>query len=367
VRADPAAAGGARIWNPNAGLAKVVAPAANPADYFELTFDAEAGRPYHLWIRGFAENDYYGNDSVHVQFSGSTDASGAAVFRIGTASATTVCVEAGNGAGLSGWGWEDNGWDSLGTDIYFASSGLQTLRVQRREDGISIDQIVLSPSTFLTTSPGAAKNDWTILPESGGTGEPPPPGDTGEQVIHASRAAIVGDAWTVVSDPGAAGGAALASLDRAVPKIATALAAPASYAELSFDAAAGKPYRIWIRGRADRNYWGNDSVHLQFSGSVTAGGEPVYRIGTTDSTVVNLEDCSGCGLRGWGWQDNGWGTGVLGPEIYFSTTGLQTVRVQVREDGYVIDQLVVSPAAYLDRPPGSLKDDTTILPETPAD
>ena len=28
---------------------------------------------------------------------------------------------------------------------------------------------------------------------------------------------------------------------------------------------------------------------------------------------MNLEDCSGCGLDGWQWQDNGWGSGVLGP------------------------------------------------------
>ncbi|HEX8184541.1 MAG TPA: hypothetical protein VF747_07310, partial [Blastocatellia bacterium] len=74
------------------------------------------------------------------------------------------------------------------------------------------------------------------------------------------------------------------------------------------------------------------------------------------------EDCSGCGLRGWGWQDNGWGVGVMGPLIYFQTTGAQTIRVQVREDGLSIDQIVLSPATYLNASPGALKNDIVILP-----
>lgn len=53
----------------------------------------------------------------------------------------------------------------LGPPIYFASSGPQRLRVQVREDGLGIDQIVLSSGTYLTNPPGAAKNDTTILPE----------------------------------------------------------------------------------------------------------------------------------------------------------------------------------------------------------
>ena len=81
------------------------------------------------------------------------------------------------------------------------------------------------------------------------------------------------------------------------------------------------------------------------------------------SAVLNLEDCSG-GIRGWGWQDNGWGVGVLGPEIYFAATGPKTLRIQNREDGLAVDQLILSPATYLDRPPGALKDDATILAES---
>jgi acid phosphatase len=79
---------------------------------------------------------------------------------------------------------------------------------------------------------------------------------------------------------------------------------------------------------------------------------------------MNLEECSGCGIQGWGWQDNGWGVGVLGPQIFFQTTGQQTLRVQVREDGLSIDQIVLSPTTYLNSSPGASKNDTTILPKS---
>jgi hypothetical protein len=40
--------------------------------------------------------------------------------------------------------------------------------VQLREDGLAIDQIVLSPQTYLNNAPGATKNDTTILAKSNG-------------------------------------------------------------------------------------------------------------------------------------------------------------------------------------------------------
>jgi hypothetical protein len=70
---------------------------------------------------------------------------------------------------LSGWGWQDNGWGVgvLGPLIYFANNGTHTLRIQVREDGLSIDQVVLSSQTYLNTAPGAVVNDNTILAKSG--------------------------------------------------------------------------------------------------------------------------------------------------------------------------------------------------------
>ncbi len=187
-----------------------------------------------------------------------------------------------------------------------------------------------------------------------------PPPAAGEIVLYASEAAAVGG-WLVDTDSTAAGGARIRHPDSGAAKLTTALMQPANYFELTFNATAGVPYRLWIRGKADRNYWGNDSVFAQFDNSVTAGGAAQFRIGTTGAAEVNIEDCSGCGLAGWGWQDNGWGVGVMGPLIRFSQGGTQRIRVQTREDGLAIDQIVLSPSRYLNASPGALKNDNTIL------
>ena len=739
--ADATAAGGSAVWYPNAGAAKVTTAVAAPSSYFEISFDAEAGIPYRLWIRLRAQNNDPLNDSVFVQFSGSVDDTSAPIYRIGTTSAAEVNLEECKGCGISGWGWQDNGWGVgvLGPTISFATAGTQKLRVQSREDGAIIDQILLSPAKYISSSPGALKNDTTILPATGGSGSPftmvrgpyvqqvgataatvvwatresgtgvvtvtgatggsgsftaasrrvtaatsglsydyyqhearltglapatvqtydlsmsgvdvlpgtvafrtaPSKGtgsvtfvafgDSGvgstaqrslsdligadrfdialhlgdiaygntsgtgdasyttyqqwffdiykswlgghgffpvegnhdsrptnndgaayldlfslprngatasypdhaerfysydygpvhfvaldtefafqdvtrraeqvawldadlaataqpwkivyfhrspysaggehgsdtevraafgplferygvqlvlsahehdyertkpwregttgspvtyivsgggggplyasgtgawtaysasryhymrvtadtcsldveavglsgtvfdstslsrctttapDVVLYASQASTVAGAWRVEADTTAAGGQRIRHPNAGAAKITTASAAPANYFEQTFNAEAGVPYRLWIRGKADQNYWGNDSVFVQFSGSVTASGSATTRIGTTSANEVNIEDCSGCGLSGWGWQDNGYGSGVLGPVIYFATSGPQTIRIQTREDGLAIDQVVLSPGRFLSKSPGALKNDTTII------
>ena len=737
VIADPTAADGSAVRHPNANGAKLTQALAQPLNYFEQSFTAAANVPYRLWIRGKAQSDYWGNDSVFVQFSNSIDGSGGARYRIGTTSAFDVNLEDCSGCGLSGWGWQDNGWGVgvLGPEVVFATSGIQRIRVQTREDGLSIDQIILSPQRYLTAAPGSLKNDTTIVPSgpgvtlvrppylqqmsaarvivawatrengvpsmqvsagstsrtvtgvsrlvpasrsglgfdyyhhevvvaglsaattytydaavgsaavmsagfrtapatgtgdttfiafgdsgtgstqqrqlatlmsndtfdvalhagdiaysfsngtgnasyktyndwffdiyaswlpfrafypaegnhdsvaangngvayldaftlpangaspsypdhaeryysfdygrvhfvvldtefafqdtprraeqlswlesdlaattqpwkvalfhrspysaggehgsdltvraafspvferhgvqlvlsahehtyertrplresaagtavtyivAGGGGAPlypagtaewtafsarlhhyvkgvatectitlsaigldgrafdgttidrcsqPPPPAAAEVVLYASDVVPAGG-WRLEADGTAAGGQRVRHPDAGAAKITTAAAQPANYFDVTFDAVAGVPYRLWVRGKADNNRWANDSVFAQFDKSVNASGAAQFRIGTTGATDVNLEDCSGCGLSGWGWQDNGWGVGVRGPLIYFATSGVQRLRIQTREDGLSIDQIVLSPSRYLTASPGALKNDTTIL------
>jgi len=464
VESDGTAAGGVRLRNPDLGASKITTAAASPANYFELTFTAEAGRPYRLWIRGRADNNHWTNDSTFAQFSGSVDAGGTPIWRMGTTSATDVSLEECSGCGVSNWGWQDNGWGPgvLGPPVYFAATGTQRIRIQTREDGMAIDQIVLSPSTYLNASPGANQNDSTILAEQGGSTSPPPPppsdtqpptatitspaagatvsgtisiaanasdnvavsrvemlldgslvatdtsapytfswdtrtvpngahtlqaravdssGNAGlspsvtvavnntsgttEIVLWTADVQTAAGGWRLVQDTTAAGGIAIHHPDAGAAKLTTALAAPMNYFEVTFTAQAGRAYRLWIRGKADNNYWPNDSVFVQFDRSVTSSGAAQWRIGTTSATEYNLEECSGCGVSNWGWQDNGWGgPGVLGPLVYFSTSGTQRMRIQTREDGLRIDQIVLSPTTYLSTAPGPAKNATNILGKT---
>ena len=539
---NSSAAGGFAMRHPDAGAAKRSAALASPVDYFDLTFEANANVPYHLWVRSKADSDAFSNDSVFIQFSGATN------YAIDTTSAAEMVLEDCNGCGVSGWGWQDNGWGVgvFGPNIVFTTSGTHTIRVQTREDGLSIDQIILSPSQFLTQSPGALKNDTNIYPESGDTTEdtqPPttsitspssgatvngttsvsatatdnvgvtkvelwvdgalaltrtaapytfswdttgvpngshslqskaydaaglagssapvavtvnngPAADTQppttaitapasgatvsgttsvtasasdnvgvtrvelwvdgalaltrtttpytfswdtttvangshtlqsraydaannagqsatisvtvnntvsgplEIVLYASTATVIQGAWRREPDSSAAGGFVMHHPDAGAPKRSTPLAAPADYFELTFTAEANVPYHLWARIRAEADYWANESVFIQFS-----SGTP-YSIGTTSGADLNLENCSGCGVSGWGWQDNGWGAQLDGPNITFSTGGVKTLRVQTREDGTYIDQIILSPSQFLTQAPGALKNDTNIYPES---
>ena len=173
--------------------------------------------------------------------------------------------------------------------------------------------------------------------------------------------AIRGSEWVRSAASDAAGGAMLLNPDRGSAKRAAALAAPASYVELTVDVAAGVPYRLWLRSRATNNSYANDSIYLQFSGAVDVAGTPLARIGTTSALSLILEDRRDAGVAGWGWSDAGYEEAA--PLIYFSQAGPQTIRIQQREDGVGWDQLILSTATFTSMP-GTLKNDVTIVDET---
>jgi hypothetical protein len=164
------AAGGVALHNADKGSAKIGSAAAAPSSYVDVTFYAAAGVPYHLWFRMQAQGNDYTNDSMFVQFSGAVTAQGTAVNRIGTSAAAVVILEEGNGGGLTNWGWNDNDYGGLGAPVYFATSGLQTVRVQQREDGLMWDQMILSAGTYLSKRPGLTRSDSTVVPAGGGSG-----------------------------------------------------------------------------------------------------------------------------------------------------------------------------------------------------
>ena len=142
------------------------APLATPSQYFDVTFSAPAGTPYTIWLRLQAQNNNKFNDSVWAQFSDAR-VNGNAVYPINSTSGLLVNLATTSTAtSLSGWGWQNTAyWLSQPVTVTFASSGTHTLRIQIREDGVQLDQIVLSPSTYLSSSPGSLTNDSTIVPK----------------------------------------------------------------------------------------------------------------------------------------------------------------------------------------------------------
>jgi hypothetical protein len=426
------AADGVALHNPNANAAKLASALAAPASYVDVKFYAAAGVPYHLWFRMRAEGDSYSNDSMFVQFSGAVDGQGAAINRIGTTAAGIVILEDGRDLGVSGWGWNDEAYGALADPVYFATTGVQTIRVQQREDGIMWDQMVLSAAKYLKASPGLPRVDTTIVtepdastmvashaygvagtypvvltvtdtagasasamttaaigggstglvaraggPYAGAAGTPVafdasqstvPSGTTptyqwafgDDIVLGSSLLTPIGTRWRKVTDASAAGGAAVENPNASQARISQASASPASYVEATFRAAAKVPYRLWLRMRAAGDSYSNDSVYVQFSGTVTSAGSAATRIGTTGALAVLLEEGNGAGVQGWGWADAGYGT--LAAPIYFNADGVQTIRIQQREDGPRIDQVVISAGDFASSAPGATTSDSTVVP-----
>ena len=197
------AAGGAMMLNPDRGAAKRAAALASPGSYVEFTVNAAAGVPYYLWLRMRASNNAYANDSLYVQFNRAVDAQGAALARIGTTNGLSLILEEGEDAGVAGWGWNDSSWGATATPIYFSQSGLQTIRIQQREDGVGWDQLILS-SAAKTTRPGLLKNDTTIVDDGFGM-------STGVSAAHRYMRVGTYPVRLVVTDPAGASAAATAT------------------------------------------------------------------------------------------------------------------------------------------------------------
>jgi hypothetical protein len=241
--------------------------------------------------------------------------------------------------------------DALGGDLHLRSTATAAI-----DKGVSVGGVVTDVDG--QNRPSGPAYDIGADEVASST---PDPGVSVDVVLYTRDATAINGAWRTETDATAAGGLRLHHRNAGRTKVTTPLASPVDFVDVPFTAEAGRGYRLWIRGRADRNDYVNDSAYVQFSGSVTSGGTATYRIGTTSVTTYVLEDCSGCTLSGWGWQDNGYGIGVLGPLIYFATSGPQTIRIQGREDGLSIDQIVLSPQRFITTAPGAVINDATIV------
>lgn len=177
----------------------------------------------------------------------------------------------------------------------------------------------------------------------------------------------VSGSWRSIADNTAAGGYRAWHPDAGAAKLNTPLVSPTSYVDVWFPVDPTQTYKLWVRLKAQNDSWANDSIFVQFEGGALSGGKTRYAMGTTDALAINLEECSGCGVSGWGWRDERWGSTLKSAPVLlrFPDGGWHRLRVQSREDGVSIDQIVLSSERYLTAPPGPAKRDTTILEGSP--
>ena len=183
-------------------------------------------------------------------------------------------------------------------------------------------------------------------------------------VLYASDVSHM-SGWLLVSDSTAAGGLKLSSDDNGWSSTeAPPPPSSAPVASFAIDVPATGNYRLWLRMKGKDNSKWNESVWVQFS-NATRNGTEVYRWGTNQALLVNLENCLACGIQQWGWQDNSWWLNQS--PVVTLRQGPQFVYVGIREDGVEFDQIVLSPERYLNSAPGAVKNDTTVLDRSTAE
>jgi len=161
---DSTSPNGVKLVTADLGWATTEAPLASPADYVDITFLADAGTSYAIWLRLNALNNSKYNDAVWVQFS-DAQAAGAPIYPIGSTSGLLVNLATDvTATSLNNWGWQHGAyWLTQATTVTFPSTGPHTMRIQVREDGVQFDQIVLSSVRYAAAAPGSVTNDATIV------------------------------------------------------------------------------------------------------------------------------------------------------------------------------------------------------------
>jgi hypothetical protein len=192
-------------------------------------------------------------------------------------------------------------------------------------------------------------------------GAPPPPSPT-DIVIYASDlpASALHGLWTSASDSTSPNGVTLATADTGFSTVNAPIASPTDYVDATFTAPAGTPYALWLRLKAAANSKYNDSVWVQFS-DASVNGSSVYPMNSTSGLLVNLaNDSTGSSLNGWGWVNSAYWLSQA-TTVTFAAGGTHTIRIQVREDGVLLDQIVLSPTTYSRAAPGPISNDHTIV------
>lgn len=177
-------------WGPDTYYTGFEKPQATPKNVAEFEFEADAGKPYHIWVRGRSLDQKDMRDSFWMQFNDDIGTD-----RIGSG----YGHDKGFGNWLDAFPAQTYAWSSALPNepprtITFVQGGKQRLRIQPRHPGHHLEQIWLSSATA------------TLPPEKHA---PNSAADRSEIVIKAADARQVAGAIRTVADPSATTGQVL--------------------------------------------------------------------------------------------------------------------------------------------------------------
>lgn len=262
---------------------------------------------HYIWIRGAGANEQA--DSVHVGLDGVIQSTSDNVSYFGQKP-----------------NWSNKTMGGPIATINVATTGVHTLSLYMREDGFVADKIALTTSaSFIATDANT--------PLTAGTDTTPPPTtitspDAGLLTLQAeaynSKIARGGQDWTTISKSTLSGGLGVQVLPDMGVQIDTNIATTSPQLNYTVNIPTAGIYYIWLRGvsygeSSDSAHIGLDGVVQSTSDKITGfGGSPGWSNKTMDGTVASIS---------------------------VATAGVHTLNLFMREDGFLVDQISLTPNA----------------------
>ncbi len=263
---------------------------------------------HYLWLRGYAQSD---DNSAHAGLNG-----------VGVASARNITFPVRNG-----WVWSNQA-EGAPACLDVRQIGVQEIEIWMREDGLALDKIVLTKdSDYHPESVGPSQSLLVNEKEEDSTGSYMQSNDSqGLVTMEAENYSTKTDSdnhdWVDVYQPGGQGGPGAVG---ALPDIGERIkegyesSSPALHFNVNFTKTG--PHYIWLRGYCEGN---DNSAHAGLNG-----------IGSRSSHNITFKQ------RGvWTW------TGELSDAtlavIDVTSTGMQTVDIWMREDGLILDKIILT-------------------------
>jgi hypothetical protein len=176
----------------------------------------------------------------------------------------------------------------------------------------------------------------------------PPDGPPSEIVVHVAdlpRGAL--DEFEFWSDPGSPGGRLVGT-----PNTGDELDPPPEndpHVRFRVRVQRGVPYRCWIHMKVGKPKGVSQAnlLYVQFTNAVDKSNREVYKPGTGSYLTAQ-----GPAREGWFWVAcDPSDAKAPGPLVHFRTSGEITVRIQAGMEGVGFDQVLLSPARFLNGPP----------------
>ena len=273
---------------------------------------------HYVWIRGVAPDSSSRDDSVNIGLNGEPVANAEHIREFN-----------------SDWQWSNLRKGGLIASIDVQTIGTHTLNVWMREDGFVFDKLMLTvDDSYTATGEGETESPRTTT----FSGTRPPIQQTESQVVIEAEDYDLSikrgtHSWLPFNDSDASGGQAISVVRNVGDKVEADTTYPHyldDSARVDYNIEFSEPgiYHVWLRGYGETSR--DDSVHLGLDGEAYSSLE-YFRF---DPDIGMPRD--------WQWSNKLHHSNAGVPAITINEPGVYTLNVYMREDGFKLDQLLLT-------------------------